>query len=355
MTRIVSVAGVIMLAAGQVLPANADVVPVSASIQAAVDAAKPGDIVVVPPGTYHETVTILKDNITIVGPESAIIDATGFTNGIHVGADIFAPSPNPACPATATRNFTLIGLTVRNAEQNGIFLSGVNGFTIANGRYIDNGEYGTYPSCSNNGQIVLNYAKGGADTCLYIGNDVEVSLTGNQATGCTVGIQIVNSSDVTVRGNSLRGNTAGILAIVDPFNPRTETSDVLVSNNVVAKNNLPNASPEADIGRIPSGTGILNVGSDRMTIRNNTVTGNNTFGIGITANPEASQDPRIKANPDGNQVRFNVAIDNGGQPAPTIPGADLFYDGSGQGNCFSGNTFKTAVPPNVESVYPCTQ
>jgi parallel beta-helix repeat protein len=296
----------------------------------------------------------LKDNITIVGPESAIIDARGYANGIHVGADIFAPGPNPVCPAVAVRNFTVIGLTVRNADQNGIFLSGVDGYTIARGKYMDNGEYGTYPSCSNNGQILFNYAKGGADTCLYVGNDVEVSLTGNEARGCTVGIQIVNSSDVVVRGNVVRGNAAGILAIVDPFNPRTETSGVLIEKNVILKNNLPNTSTEADIGRIPSGTGILNVGSDQLTIRKNTVSGNNTFGVAITTNPLAAQDPRgIDPNPDGNQVRLNVIVDNGAQPPPTFPGADLFYDGSGQGNCFSENTFRTAVPQDIEISFAC--
>jgi parallel beta-helix repeat protein len=246
MRKLAFAAALAACAASEIASANADVVPVSASIQAAVDAAKPGDTIFVPPGTYQETIRVLKDNITIVGPESAIIDARGYANGIHVGADIFAPGPNPVCPAVAVRNFTVIGLTVRNADQNGIFLSGVDGYTIARGKYMDNGEYGTYPSCSNNGQILFNYAKGGADTCLYVGNDVEVSLTGNEARGCTVGIQIVNSSDVVVRGNVVRGNAAGILAIVDPFNPRTETSGVLIEKNVILKNNLPNTSTEAD-------------------------------------------------------------------------------------------------------------
>jgi len=81
-------------------------------------------------------VRVLKDNITIVGPEKAIIDATGFVNGIHVGADIFAPSQNPVCPAIAVHNFTVAGLTVRNAASNGIFLSGVDGYVIARGNYI---------------------------------------------------------------------------------------------------------------------------------------------------------------------------------------------------------------------------
>jgi parallel beta-helix repeat protein len=333
--------------------ARAEIVPVSTTIQAAVDAAKPGDIIVVPPGTYRETVTVEKDNITIIGPESAVIDASGFANGIHVGANIFNQATAPVCPAIAVKNFTIVGLTIRNADYNGIFLSGVDGYIIARGTYVNNGDYATYPSCSNNGQILFNTAQGGSDTCLYVGNDVDVNLMGNQVSGCTVGIQIVNSSNVQVRRNTVTGNTAGILAIVDPFNPRTETSNSVIEDNTVTQNNLPNTSTEADIGRIPSGTGILLVGTDLLTIRANTATGNNTFGVAVTANPLASQDSRINPNPIGNQVTRNTLIDNGTEPSPTLPGADLFYDGSGQGNCFSGNTFKTAVPPNIESSFAC--
>jgi len=106
-------------------------------------------------------VRVLKDHITILGSEGAIIDATGFANGIHVGADIFGPNGTPICPPVAVKGFTLIGLTIRNAVSNGIFLSGVDTYTLAHAKYLYNGDYGTYPSRSNNGQITFNYAQGG--------------------------------------------------------------------------------------------------------------------------------------------------------------------------------------------------
>jgi parallel beta-helix repeat protein len=336
--------------------AQAGIVVVSNSIQAAVNEAKPGDIIFVPPGTYQETVRVLKDNLTILGSESAIIDASGFANGIHVGADIFGQGPNgiPVCPAIAVKKFTLIGLTIQNAINNGIFLSGVDTYTLTHGTYLNNGDYGTYPSCSNNGQITFNYAKGGGDTCIYVGNDVEASIIGNTASDCTVGVQIVNSDNVIIRGNKVTGNSTGVLAIVDPFNPRTETSDVLIATNHINANNRPNTSTEGDLERIPSGAGILIVGSNNVTIRSNEVTGNDTFGIAITQNPIASEDPRnINPNPNGDEVRLNVAVNNGTEPSAGLPGTDLLYDGSGMHNCFAENTFRTSVPPNIEAVFPC--
>jgi len=264
-------AAIAACAAAQIGLAKAHIIQVTGNIQAAVDAANPGDVVLVPPGTYRETVTVLKDNIAITGPKTAIIDASNFANGIHVGAAHFSPGPSPVCPATAVRNFAVNGLTIQNAGQNGIFLSGVAGYSVSGGSYINNGDYAVYPSCSENGRIFETYAQGGKDTCFYVGNDVAVSLTGNRASGCTVGVQIVNSSQVSVKDNTVLGNSAGILAIVDPLNPRTGNDNVLIEGNAVQQNNLPNDSTEGDLQMIPSGTGIMNVGGDGFTIRNNTL------------------------------------------------------------------------------------
>ena len=188
MGKLTFAAALAACAAVEIASAEAAVVVVSTTIQAAVDKARPGDVIVVPPRTYWETVHVLKDNITILGSEGAIIDARRFPNGIHVGADIFGQGPNgtPVCPPVTVRNFTLIGLTIQNAVSNGIFLSGVDTYTLGQGKYLNNGDYGTYPSCSNNGQINFNYVKGGGDTCIYVGNDVEASIIGNVASDCTV-------------------------------------------------------------------------------------------------------------------------------------------------------------------------
>src|SRR5262249_27812573 len=153
-----------------------------------------------------------------------------------------------------------------------------------------------------------------------IGNDVEASIIGNVASDCTVGVQIVNSDAVIVRGNTVTGNSTGILAIVDPFNPRPETNDVLIATNRIDANNRPNTSTEGDLESIPSGAGILIVGSDNVTIRRNDVTGNNALGVAILRNPIASQDPRIiDPNPNGDEVRLNVVVNNGASPSAGLP------------------------------------
>src|SRR6185436_19443704 len=71
---------------GPILSAGSasNVIVVSSTIQAALDAANPGDTILVPPGTYRENLRVTKDNITIAGSRGAVIDA-GNRIGIRVG------------------------------------------------------------------------------------------------------------------------------------------------------------------------------------------------------------------------------------------------------------------------------
>src|SRR6266498_1239289 len=311
------------------------VIRVTTTIQAAVDAAMPGDTVLVPPGTYRESVLIDKSDLTLRGSRGAEIDAHGFTNGITVGTGEETPGPDgfPVCPPLALRNVTVEGLTVRNAEDNGISLIGVDGFQLRGGRYVDNHEYGVFPRCSTHGALEGNLAEGANDTGIYVGNDTGVTVT---------------------------GNPAGILVFVLPGLPRTTTDHVLVEGNVVMRNNRPNPVPPdsgEDLGLVPTGSGILDIAGDDVTFRRNVVMGNDSVGIAVLATPFAGQDPRVEPNPDRTRVVDNVFLHNGLHPDPLRAGeraADVVYDGSVTGNCFARNVFRTDFPSGITAQFPCT-
>ena len=342
--RITMLGAMMLLAGAAVSTASANVITVSTTIQAAVDAAQPGDTVLVPPGTYRENVRVTKDNVTIRGSQGAVMDGVGLANntGIRVA---------PASPALRINGFMLSGLTIQNYSRNGVFLSRVDNFHISQGMYVDNGEYGIFPVRSSIGLIDFNHVSGSDDTGIYIGQSTDVVVEKNDARDCTIGIEIENSSNITVRRNTAEGNSIGILMQVLPRLSVTFTSDVKVTDNRVIANNRPNpvTDPDELLSQLPSGVGIFNVGGDLVTVRRNVAVQNHTAGVIVVRLPSAlaALDPRIDPFPDFNEIRDNVVIQNGDAPDPKImpfPGSDLLWDSSGTGDCWVGNVFKTSFP-----------
>ncbi|MEO7047348.1 MAG: hypothetical protein ABI091_18745, partial [Ferruginibacter sp.] len=105
---------------------------------------------------------------------------------------------------------------------------------------------------------------------------------------------------------------------------------------------------------VPSGTGILNVGCDNVTIKNNKISNNKFTGIATVSDlvlgalaglpPEAFAD--IEPNPDGAKITDNTVSGNGGAPPSglPLPGVDILWDGSGTNNCWKNNTFSSSYP-----------
>ena len=313
---------------------------VSTTIQAAINAARPGDTVRVPPGIYRENVLVTQDNITIQGSVGAIMDGTGLAGDTGI-------TVTPVDPATRITGFRLTGLRIQNYSDNGVFLVHVDDFHISRGEYMDNAEYGIFPVLSSNGVIDFNRVSGANDTGIYVGQSKAVAIKQNHVTDCTVGIEVENSADITVDNNTAIGNSVGILVSLLPGLDVTTSQDITVTNNVLNRNNRPNPATDPDdpLSQLPSGIGFLNLGSDSVKVQDNTVTHNKSAGIAIVQVPPelAGSDPF----PDNNVVRHNVAVQNGGDPDPKLapfPGSDLLWDLSGTGNCWARNVFQTAFP-----------
>jgi parallel beta-helix repeat protein len=329
----------------------------TSAIQTAVNEANPGDTIVVSPGRYTgPTISVKTSGLTITGSKAAIIDATSDTYGITVGTQLtFAPGP--ACPAYGVSNFTISGLTVRNAEDTGIFLFGVDKFEVSGGNYLNNREYGIFPRCSRDGLISRNSGGGGNDATIYVGVDENTVVEKNRLVGGELGIELESTDNSVVRGNMLTDNTTGIFVIVLPNLPKSSTETALIEGNIVYKNNRPNPFPPVcqtpgtrpgcveeffdDLQLLPSGSGILNVGGHNVTIRRNIVIKNDTVGVGVVENPFGF------GSSNDTVVTSNIIIQNGKSPDPRTQGSgDIVYlDNPANGSCISGNIFKTSFFP----------
>jgi len=221
---------------------------------------------------------------------------------------------------------------------------------------VDDGEYGLYPVHSSNGVIERCRASGHDDTGIYVGQSHDVTVRQSVTFANVNGIEFENSTHVRAVGNDTYDNVVGILVVLLPQLEVKVASDVLLAGNRVHGNNHPNFAPAGDLAAfVPTGSGILVVGADRTTVEGNTVSGNQFTGIAVGSSlllgllaglpPEYFAD--IEPNPDHDTIEENVVTGNGTVPSPVpfLPAADLLWDGSGTGDCWSANTFVTGAPP----------
>jgi parallel beta-helix repeat protein len=323
------------------------VVHAGSSIQAAVNAAGEGFIIRIEPGTYSEAIVINKPGIQLIGSgDSVIIQNPGDEeNGITVRDN--------------GDGFVLKNITIQDFEENGVFMIRVDHFLLSHVITINNGEYGLFPLFCSNGIIEHCAATGHTDTGIYIGQSTGVQLNFNAAYANVNGLEIENCSDVVASKNQSYDNVAGILVVLLPGLTAKTSSGIVISSNHVYNNNHVNFSePGGGFENfVPSGSGILIVGTDETTVNDNNVSDNNFVGIATVSTlilgslagipPAAFAD--IEPNPDGTKALSNVLKNNGSAPPQGIPlpGVDLLWDGSGTNNCWKSNIYNTSFPSTL--------
>ena len=311
--------------------AAGDTIVVTTTIQAAVDAADPGDTVLVPAGTYTETVLVTEPGITVRGPRGAVLDgaALGLQFGIRVRS----------LDGSRLDGFTLEGLTIRGYSRYGSQVSGVDNFRLTGTRYLDNPLYGLFPVRCSHGRVDHNEVSGSYDSGVYVGQCTDVLVDHNVAHDNTIGLEVELSSRIVVEDNVSTDNAIGALVQLTPGRPVKVTQDVLVRGNVLSGNDRPNTVTDGSLlAGLPGGVGVANVGGDDVRILDNVVSGNPSGGIGVVSLPAAvvALDPTLDPTPDGGEVRGNVARGNGYDPDPRLaplPGVDVVWDLTGS-PCF---------------------
>jgi len=342
------------------------------SIQAAIEAAPPNAKIFIEPGIYRDSttrstaVTISKDGIQLIAHSTAdhpviLESAAGQQNGIWVSpADSVdnAEGEDPPCGENGhlVHDFVLTGVTVRGFGQYGVYLACVDGFTLSKNVSDGNQLYGLFPVRSHHGTMSDNEAQGTPlDSALYVGQSDHVTITGNRAHDNVQGLEIENSSDITATGNELFNNTAGLIADIMPGLQKTDQTNVLIAGNHVHDNNRPNTVGEGQgTSDTPQGTGVVILGGAAVTAQDNTVVNNGFAGIivsgfcsGPSSDAQSCSNLDIDPDPEGNRIVNNTLTNNGKSP-PADPllsqlAADLIWDKSGMGNCWSGNTSTATV------------
>lgn len=302
-----------------------------ATIQGAVDAAKPGDMIRIGPGVYHEAVHVLTPYLTIRGEDRNEVILDGelmLANGIHV---------------IEADGVVVENLTARHYRVNGVYWSGVQGYR---GSYLTtyaNGDYGIYAFNSIWGRIEHSYASGHPDSGFYIGEcyPCHAVISDVLAEGNAIGYSGTNAGgDLLIENSEWRNNMGGIVPNTLDSERLAPQHGVTIAGNWVHDNN--NADAPAKRLLWPSlGVGILVGGGRDNEIHGNLVEDHISYGIALM--------PNIDANlwlSSGNRVEDNVVRRSGR--------ADLALGAPGGGqDCFAGNDFDTSAPVGIEILNGC--
>ena len=308
---------------------------VYSTIQAAVDAAKPGDLISIGPGTspdstYHEAVTVKTANITIRGRDRNRVVLDGQFK-LDDGFEVLA------------NNVVLENMTARHYSDNGFYWKGVSGYRGSYLTAYTNGDYGIYAYNSTNGQFDHDLAAGQPDSGFYIGacHPCNALITDVISEDNALGFSGTNAGGNLVISDSIwRNNMSGIAPNTLDSEPNPPQDGDTIINNLVENNN--NFDAPADVLEYPSiGNGIVLAGGINNLVEGNRISGHIYYGVLVV--------PNIDKNfwePGGNSIKDNV-ISNSGV-------ADLALSALSAGNnCFSGNTVARTVPPFLQFTHAC--
>ena len=273
-------------------------------IQDAITKASPGDVILITPGTYHESIVVDKSNITLRGIINAgqwpTLDGQGKLNdGIIASGS----------------GFIVESLHIKNYKANGVTTQAADNVIMRHLIVEKTGIYGIYPTLGRNIVIEDNVTFGIADAGIYIGMCQHTDVRRNEAYDNVAGIEAENSHDILIENNYVYRNTSGILVFTLPELPKKTSGNIIVRNNLISNNNIMNFGAKgAIVSSVPPGSGVIVLAADDVIFENNIIRDNSLAGVIIAhhgAIPHMAKDPQVEPNPDRVKVLKNLFYRNG--------------------------------------------
>jgi len=314
------------------------------SIQAAIDAAHPGDRILVRHGTYAEQLTIKKDGIDLIGLGATLVpppspahnecsDLAGpgtqagiclQGNGIDL-ADYVIEHRKVLSVDRPVKDALIAGFQVRGFSGENIAVVGARDARVIGNRLTDGERYGFLTAGSNNTLVAGNTVA--SPTALrFIGICIDdwagSKVSDNRISGYSTAICVQTPGGI-VRHNEVRDSCFG--AFVDPG----------VDGAKILDNHIAGTNPGCATSDTPVAFGIFLDGAINTLVRHNRIEGQTIDGpykAGVLVFDQGT------AVASGNVVTQNVLRNND---------LDLAALSVGTGNVFSGNSCTTSEPPGL--------
>ena len=357
-----------------------------ATIQKAVNAAKPCDWILIAPGVYREAVVVKTPHLHLRGLDRNLVIVDGEhivgRNGILVDKadDVWIEN-------LTVRNFDRASRDGPGGNEiwwNGGDESGTIGLTGWHGNYLTAydtgllGGYGLFTSNSVQGEWNQVYASGFNDSGLYVGacRDCRATVSHALAERNALGFSGTNAGGhLIVQDSVFRNNSVGVSPNSLPNDeppPQLGTCDsgtntsptptiastgvarctIFRRNRIVGNSNLKTPS-NSTTGQLPWGVGFLLLGTYGDLVTNNVITGNANFGLLGIENPVPFP-PTTKTlyfQLSGNKVVNNSL--SGAKVADLALEGGLFGSKQSVNNCFAGNRAAKTLPADL-SAWACT-
>ncbi|UUU32371.1 right-handed parallel beta-helix repeat-containing protein [Streptomyces sp. CA-210063] len=314
------------------------------SIQKTVDAARPGDTVLLASGTFHESVTVSTPGLTLRGMGRGTV----IRPAAKKAADSCAKSGNGICvvgkKGRHVKGVSVAGLTVTGFAGSGVFAESTDGLTVRHVTAVKNGVWGIAQERSVRGVFRQNTARHNGDAGLFLANTIKAEegaadtkgtvVAHNLLEGNRIGVTVRRLRNLTVADNLVTGNCAGVFVVGDENKPRAGA--LTVSDNRIERNNK--SCPKTARLDALQGTGIVLTGTEDTLVTRNLIrenTGNSPLSGGIVVWKSF-----VGTTSERNRITGNVLEGNG--PADLVN-----TDTAGKGNTFQGNACRASKPAGL--------
>ncbi len=338
------------------------------TIQDAVDHSGKKATINVHPGTYREGVIVRghkHDGLTIQGTKKNAKKVVLQGKKAKVAGQ---PAQN-GIEGDNVDGLRMLNMTATNYAANGLHVHQCDGYLMKNVRAVFNRAYGLFAFDCVGGRMTESVGYGHGDSAFYVGATPAqkkpkwTKLDHLEAYENVLGFSGTNAKSVKITKSDFYNNGLGVGPNTLDSEPYEPSATGIIENNNIFWNNfnyfLPNSPVPTvsdglgtveGIGTIqyPTGVGLALLGTDDWIVRNNNIFGNFKWGAAVLADPFNEDDDAIPLN---NQFVDNQMGRDGTDPNAT----DFFSQGSGGGNCWSGNvssTFETSATMASSQLYP---